>query len=770
MSAPLRILMLEDSAKDAELAIAALEEAGYCCEWKRVENREDFLACLTAPEYDVVLSDCKLPSFDGLTALSLFKETALDLPFIFVTGALGEERATETLRKGATDYVLKTHLLRLGPVVERALKEKEERRLREKAEQALRRQAEIINQVHDAIVSTDLDGYITSWNRGAERLLGYSAAEALGKHISIIYWKDEAEFVQRQIIAALMQRGSYNIEVPVRAKTGEHIYVNMALSLVRDKELTPVGMIGYAVDVTERRNAEKALRESEELNQAVLASLAAHVAVLDKDGNILAMNQAWENFACNNGNAALSGVCIGTNYLEVCRKSALESVPEARDALVGIEAVLSGSESQFLLEYPCDVNNQKHWFLMVVTPLARKNGGVVLSHLDITERKDLEEKLRQAQRLEAVGQLAGGVAHDFNNLLTVIGGYSSLLLRSVGENEETRQKVQEIKKAADRATTLTRQLLAFSRKQVLQPRVLDLNVVVAEMDKMLRRLIGEDISLTINLEPALGQIKADPGQIEQVIMNLAVNARDAMPKGGKLTIETAHVLVDDAYTRRYRFISPGRYVVLSVSDIGCGMDRETQSRVFEPFFTTKPLGKGTGLGLSTVYGIVKQSEGSISVHSELGKGTTFKIYLPRLDQPLEHDRTAERSTELVKGSETLLLAEDEDVVRQITQELLEMSGYKVLATTAPEEALRLFEEHQDRIDLLVTDVIMPNMSGRELAQRITRLRPETKVLYISGYTDDAIIRHGVLEAGIAFIQKPFSPATLSRKVREILDS
>jgi PAS domain S-box-containing protein len=389
---------------------------------------------------------------------------------------------------------------------------------------------------------------------------------------------------------------------------------------------------------------------------------------------------------------------------------------------------------------------------------------------DIAERKRLESQLRKAQELEAIGRLSGGVAHDFNNILTAITGYSSILLRTLDRDDPKRGDVDEIKQAADRAAALTQQLLAFSRKQVMQPQVLDLNSIVANTEKMLQRLIGEDIELATILDPNLGRVKADPGRIEQVIMNLAVNARDAMPQGGKLTIESTNAVLDDAYALRHVDVKPGRYAMLAVSDSGFGMDEETQSHLFEPFFTTKEDGKGTGLGLPTVYGIVKQSNGHIWVYSELGRGTTFKIYLPRTDEAAEPIRREPTDDEPTRGSETILLVEDEAVVRGLATRTLTESGYHVLQAANGEEATRACLRRGGPIQLLLTDVVLPGgMSGRDIADRVATLSPETKVLYMSGYTDDSIVHHGVMEPGIAFIGKPFTPTALLHKVRQVLD-
>src|SRR5205809_352974 len=388
---------------------------------------------------------------------------------------------------------------------------------------------------------------------------------------------------------------------------------------------------------------------------------------------------------------------------------------------------------------------------------------------DVTERLGLEQQLRLAQKMEAVGRLAGGVAHDFNNILTAITGHAELLLEALGLNYPRRADVDEIRRSAERAAGLTRQLLAFSRQQVLQPKVVDLNALVLDMDKLLRRLIGEDVELATVLDPTLGRVTADPGQLEQVIVNLAVNARDAMPQGGKLTLETRNIDLDSSYTLEHSLVKPGPYVQLTVSDSGIGMDEETQAHAFEPFFTTKPRGQGTGLGLAMVYGTVKQSGGFIWVYSEPGRGATFKIYLPRVDTPTEAAALPAPAVQPARGPETVLLAEDEPAVRAIAQPALERHGYTVLPAATGAAALALAAQHAATIDLLLTDVVMPGMSGRDLADRLTAQRPGIRVLYISGYTDNAIVRHGMLEPGLAYLQKPFRPDALVRKVREVLD-
>ncbi len=438
-----------------------------------------------------------------------------------------------------------------------------------------------------------------------------------------------------------------------------------------------------------------------------------------------------------------------------------------------LESFKSGEKTQRTFTVTCKDGTEK---IINFVPVRLETGESLVACEDITdlkrseeERVVLQDQLRQSQKVEAIGHLAGGIAHDFNNLLTVIKGYSELSRVGLKEGDTLRDNIDEIQNAAERAASLTRQLLAFSRRQVMEMKVIDLNTLLRDLEKMLRRVIGEDIELVLPLTEDIERVMADVGQIEQVIMNLAVNARDAMPSGGNLTIETANVELDESYARTHIDVKPGHYVMLSVTDTGMGMTPEVRERIFEPFFTTKEKGKGTGLGLSTVYGIVQQSKGHIWVYSVQGRGTTFKIYLPRVDEPLEGIRKEVLKEELPRGNETILIVEDEEEVRKLAGKILVRQGYRILETFNGDEALVVCERRRSPIHLMLADIVMPGMSGSELAKRLKPLYPEIKILYMSGYTDDAIVRHGVLEKGVNYIQKPFTMEGLARKVREELD-
>ena len=524
---------------------------------------------------------------------------------------------------------------------------------------------------------------------------------------------------------------------------------------VRDAQGVVYRIAGVCTDVTARKQAESELKASEDYYRTILENIGDAVFVADPAGRFLDVNPR----ACDMtgySREELLGLTVADTYPPNARE-------QARDRVAEVAGGVPNVRERPLL--------RKDGVMLTVETNARllPDGRMLGTVRDVTERRLLELQLRQAQKMEAIGRLAGGVAHDFNNVLTAVFGYVDLLREELPQESEAQKDLIEVRKAAERAASLTRQLLAFSRQQVLEPVVLALNELAEDFEKMLRRVIGEDVEFRLALGADVGNVRADSGQLHQVIMNLAVNARDAMPTGGKLIIETANAELTSDYAGLHKPVVPGPYVMLAVSDTGTGMTPEIQARIFEPFFTTKEKGKGTGLGLSTVYGIVKQSEGYIWVYSEPGKGTTFKIYLPRVDAPAE-GHTKPRPAETLAGTETILVAEDDEILRPLAKELLEKLGYRVLEGANCDDALAAARQHTGPIHLLIADVVLPGPSGRELARRLAASRPDTKVLYVSGYTDDAIVHHGMLEPGLQFLQKPFTPSGLARKVREVLDT
>jgi PAS domain S-box-containing protein len=508
----------------------------------------------------------------------------------------------------------------------------------------------------------------------------------------------------------------------------------------------------------ERKRVEEALARSQTTYRSLVEDSPFGIFQSAADGRLIAVNPALVSMLGYESEAALLHQNMATDvYVEPGHRTRIiEAVLEA--GTIATESQWRRKDGKTITVRQTgrvvrDAQGRVEFFNVIVE--------------DVTERHLLEAQLRQAQKMESVGRLAGGVAHDFNNVLTAIFGYADLVLEELPAASAARQDVEEIRKAAERAAALTRQLLAFSRRQVLAPVVLSVNALVEDIDRMLRRLVGADVELRLALARDGGNFRADPGQLHQVLMNLVVNARDAMPNGGKLLIETSNTELTEQYAELHQAVVPGSYVMLAVSDTGTGMDAETKARIFEPFFTTKEKGQGTGLGLSTVYGIVKQSDGYVWVYSEPGRGTTFKLYFPRVVEPAE-PLPLPRETATLTGTETILLAEDDAMVRPLAKSLLDKLGYTVLEAENAERALEVATTHPGPIHLLVSDVVMPGASGRELARRLALTRPDTRVLYVSGYTDDAIVHHGMLEPGLHFLQKPFTPAALARKVREVL--
>src|SRR5712691_3612330 len=630
---------------------------------------------------------------------------------------------------------------------------------RKHAEEALRKSEErfraLVENSSDGVALLDRSGVVQYSSASSERVLGWTPPQRHGRGaLEIVHPEDAGR--ARDVFAQCLASAGVPVTTELRGlhRDGGWRLVEVVAANHLDDPAVGAVVVNYR-DVTLRRRAEDSVRAAAHQFRAVFDGALDAMVIADDEGRYVEVNAA----ACGLygvSRSALLGHWIGDFAAPGLDLASVWAAFRREGRAKGELRIVRPDGRVRELEFAASAD-----FLP---------GSHLAVFRDVTQRRQLEEQLRQAQKIEAVGRLAGGVAHDFNNLLNVITGYGQMLFRRLGDGPE-REKTRAILQAADRAAGLTRQLLAFSRKQVLEPKVLDLNAVVGGMDEMLRRLIGEDIELQAELVSDLGRTRADPGQIEQVLMNLVVNARDAMPKGGRVTLETANAEMDETFVRDHLGARPGRYVMLAVRDTGLGMDAETQKHMFEPFFTTKEKGKGTGLGLATVYGIVKQSEGYIWVDSAPGAGTTVKVYLPWVAaEPVAEGPKRPVVTEemLPPGTETVLLVEDEEMVRRMTREVLEGAGYRVLEAASGFEALRVSAGHTGRLDLMLTDVVMPGMSGRELAERLAPVRPGMKVLYMSGHTDDAIFHHGVTRAGTGFLQKPFTPDALERRVRELL--
>ncbi len=743
-----RVLLVEDNPGDAHLFRIAVADAGAGN--IRLVHEERLAAALkrlAVESFDVILLDLSLPDAQGIETLVRTHAGAGGVPIVVLTGLDDEALAIRALREGAQDYLVKGQVD--GSLLVRAMRYAAERK---RAMDAVARREEyfrsLIENALDLISVLDSEGVIGYASPSHERVLGYRSDELAGKFLlDFIHSEDQAR------VAAVIERGgeTLSIEYRFRHKDGSwRVLDSFARNL--SSVAAVQGIVVNSRDATDRRTVEDAVREANQTLRAVIQTSPLAIYSTDMRGQTQYWNRAAERI-------------FGWAEWELFHRPLPHLLAGDGEALANRLEHARRADPEVALETHCRRKDGSVLDCEIWSALLRDGAGVEKGIVDVvadvTGRKKLEEQLHHSQRLEAVGRLAGGIAHDFNNLLMIVTGYSQILMNGMRDGDPGRNDVEQVLKAASRASELTRQLLAFSRRQIVNAKVLDLNALVTDMDRMLRRVMGEDVEVVTELAGDLKPVRADPGQLEQVLLNLAVNARDAMPAGGRLTIESGNVYLDEEYARTHVTAKTGEFVRLSVSDTGAGIDAATQERMFEPFFTTKEPGKGTGLGLSTSYGIVKQNGGDIWVISEPGAGTTFEIYLPavrEIPEPIE----PVTPSPVLHGDETILLVEDDAAVRHVLETMLRRHGYEVWACPSPEHALELAGRHGAAVRLLITDVVMPGMGGRDLAAKLTALCPGLAVLYVSGYADT----WNDLDA--AFLQKPFAPETLALKVREVL--
>jgi len=783
MSEILRVLQVEDSESDAALIVRILEKAGYEVQAERVEDDAAMRAALAGKTWDAIIADYHLPGFDAPAALATLHHTGLDIPFIVVSGTMGEDVAVGMMKAGAHDYLIKDHLARLAPAVEREVREAHVRQERRRAEASLKfaliaaeeanhRYHLVADQSRTIIWEVDAGGLYTYVSHVSEAVFGYAPEELIAKKHFCDLHPDEGrqEFASAALELLERREPFLDFENAVRNKDGRIVWVSTNGSPVLNDRGELAGYRGSSTDITERKRAQEALRASEERYRLISENTADVIWLLDADSRRFTyVSPSVQQL-------------LGYSPEEVLGKDmAVALTPESQEyATSRLTEVLArfanGDESVRTQVHQIDQLRKDGSIVrteVAITLLQNQQGGVgeILGVTrDVTDRLQVEGRLLQAQKLESVGRLAGGVAHDFNNLLTVINGYCDMLMSELPQDEGSHELVAEIRTAGERAAALSGQLLVLSRKQVVQAREVNLNDIIGEVEKMLGRVIGEDIRLESVLSPSLGCVLADPGQLHQILMNLAVNARDAMPNGGTLLIETTNIDLEEGFAGPHAEVQAGRYVQLKVTDTGVGMTQEVLSHLFEPFFTTKKAGEGTGLGLATVYGIVKQCGGSIWVYSQPGQGTNFSIYLPRIEPSGTAQNEPAQATPTVRGTETILVVEDQDQLRKMTERVLRDHGYKVLDAADPDAALIHSKSYDGTIHLLLTDVVMPGMMGPELADRIKALRPAIEVVFMSGYSERALLDRQVMESAGAYLAKPFSPKSLAVKVREVLDS
>jgi len=742
----LRVLLLEDVASDAELMERELLKAQIPVTTRRVEGREEFMKALTEFQPDIIVSDFTLPQFTALEAVRLLHQTPFDVPFILVTGTQSEEVAVQCMKEGVDDYMLKSSLKRLPSAVLNAIEKKEAERGEMSALQALKQSEEhfrsLIENALDIITVLDLDGKIR-YASPSVKVIGYRPEELIGKNLMNFVALDDAQEVRKTFHHVISTAGQVRqFEFLIRHKDGSWRVLEVIGKCIYPN-MENCGVVLNARDITERKVQETAIEKLAafpRLNPNPIFEISA-------EGRVSYCNEAAGKMA------ASLGKLHAAEILPDDANSVVKDCLATGESIGGREATIG--------------NRILSWSFFPIIPLQV----VHCFAMDITERVTLEAQLRQSQKMESIGQLAAGVAHDFNNILTLISGYSGLLLSDEKLSDDAKESLQQISSASQRAANLTRQLLLFGRKQAMQPQDLNLNEVISDVTKLLRRILGEQITLHLNYSPELPLVRGDSGMIEQVMMNLAVNARDAMARGGELTIGTSIAEINATHVKKNPEARVGTFICLRIGDSGAGIPPEVLPRIFEPFFTTKEVGKGTGLGLATVYGIVKQHLGWIEVLSSVNHGTTFRIFLPTVENLDRKTETKTKTGKVRGGSETVLIVEDEPELRRLVREILEHYGYHVLEAESGPDAMPVWEKHGEKIDLLLTDMVMPgNMTGRELADDLRKRKPSLKVLYTSGYSMETIGNNFSFKRGLNFIPKPYHPLTLAKIVRDCLDS